>query len=518
LTTLMQQHRLTPTGTMASTERFCVQIPGRRVSRSCLFVGLMMVGAAGGCTVGPDFSAPAAPPERSYTAQSVSMVASAGARAEQQRVDMGGKLQTDWWTLLRSPELDQTVELALSNNKTVDIARANLAKATEEVTAARGALYPQVDAAGSLGRQKYGAQFLGPLASSFPAFSAYSAGVTVSYDLDVFGGNRRRIELAGADSDVQREALNAANLDVAGNTVMGALQTASIRDQIAVLGKVIASDEQNLRLVRTANLGGTATQIDVATAQSQLDHDHALLPPLQQQLAAAQDALATLVGRSPATWAAPEFSLARMSLPENIPLVVPSELVRARPDIRAAEAQLHAASAAVGIATADLYPRITLSAAVAEQGLFGGPAGAAWSLLGGLTAPIFHGGALSAARRAAVDAYQGAFAQYQQAVLDAFRQVADNLHGLSTSADAVKTERQALSSADAALRLTRLGYAAGDAGLIQVLDAQRLQQLAELSLVQARANRYIQTVNLFLAVGGGVADGTQRMAGRSPSR
>jgi NodT family efflux transporter outer membrane factor (OMF) lipoprotein len=186
---------------------------------------------------------------------------------------------------------------------------------------------------------------------------------------------------------------------------------------------------------------------------------------------------------------------------------VPSELVRSRPDIRAAEAQLHAASAAVGIATADLYPRITLSANIAEQGLLGGPAGAAWSLIGGITAPIFHGGALSARRRAAQDAYQAAFAQYQQTVLTAFRQIADTLHALQNGADAVMAQRQALNSATRALELNRENYTAGNTTVIQVLDAQRLQQLAELSLVQARTERFLQTVNLFVAAGGGLKAG-----------
>jgi NodT family efflux transporter outer membrane factor (OMF) lipoprotein len=196
-----------------------------------------------------------------------------------------------------------------------------------------------------------------------------------------------------------------------------------------------------------------------------------------------------------------------MSLPQDVPLVVPSELVRSRPDIRAAEAQLHAASAAVGIATADLYPRVTLSASIAEQGLLGGPAGAAWSVIGGITAPIFHGGALSASRRAAQDAYQAAFAQYQQTVLTAFRQIADTLHALQNGADAVMAQQHALSSATEALRLNREGYTAGTATILQVLDAQRLQQLAELSLVQARTERFLQTVNLFVAAGGGMKAG-----------
>ena len=424
---------------------------------------------------------------------------------DRQQVNLGSRLQTDWWTLLQSRDLDQTVVLALSNNKTLDIARANLAKASEAVKGAQGSLYPQIDVSGQLGRQQYGAAFMGPLVSGFPPYSWYSGGMSVTYDLDIFGGDRRRIELASADSEVQQENLNSAMLSVAGNVVIDVLQLGSIHDQIAVVEKVVSSDEQTLQLVRSANVNGAATNIDVATAQSQLDRDRALLPPQRQLLAVAQDSLAALVGRSPAVWTAPETSLGTIRLPRNIPLVVPSELVRTRPDIRAAEAQLHAASAAVGVATADLYPRINLSAAISEQGLLGGPAGAAWSLLGGLTAPIFHGGALAASRHAAEDTYQAAFASYQQTVLTSFQQVADSLHGLGNAADAVTTERRALNSANEALRLTRIGYSTGSTTFTQVLDAQRLQQLAELSLVQAQTDRFIQTVNLFLAVGGGVA-------------
>jgi NodT family efflux transporter outer membrane factor (OMF) lipoprotein len=364
-----------------------------------------------------------------------------------QQMHLGGTLDADWWTRLRSPELDRTVSLALSSNRTLEVARANLSKASEGINVARAGLFPQLDATGGLARQKYGATFLGPEAATFPAFSAYNAGVGVSYDLDVFGRTRRSIELAAADQDVQQEALRAAQLSIASDTVLEALQIASTRAQIDVANSVVASDQRTLGLVRARRAAGAASDQDVTTAQSQLDRDRAFLPALRQQLSVAQDALATLVGSSPADWSAPDFSLDGMSLPQDVPLIVPSELVRSRPDIRATEAQLHAASAAVGIATADLYPRISLSANIAEQGLTGGPAGAAWGLIGGITAPIFHGGALSAQRRAAQDAYQAAFAQYQQTVLTGFRQIADTLHALQNGADAVVAQRQALNSA-----------------------------------------------------------------------
>jgi NodT family efflux transporter outer membrane factor (OMF) lipoprotein len=471
--------------------------------------GLLMALSLGGCAVGPDFKSAVPPKDRDYVREPVTT----NSGETEQRVVTGTNLQADWWRMLKSPELDRVVEQALANNWSLEAARANLTKAEEGIAAARGGLFPQLDAVAGAGRTKYGASFLGPEAFTFPVFSAYTGGGVVSYDLDVFGGQRRQIEFAAANADVQKEVVNAAHLSVAGDTVLEALQIASIRSQIEVTQSVIASDQQNLGLVQKANATGVATQMDVTTAQSQLDSDRAMLPPLHQRLNVAQDALATLVGASPAAWTAPDFNLATLTLPAEIPLVVPSELVRARPDIRAAQAQLHAANAAVGMATADMYPHFTLSAAISEEGLFSGPAGAAWSLVGGLTAPVFHGGALSAHRRQAQDAYKATFAQYQQTVLTAFSQVADSLHGLSNSADEVRTEQQALDSASAALRLTRLGYSVGNAGIVQVLDAQRLQQLAELRLVRARTTRYIQTVSLILATGGGVVESLPRSSG-----
>jgi NodT family efflux transporter outer membrane factor (OMF) lipoprotein len=482
------------------------------ILRSTLAAALLANLSLIGCAVGPDYAAPARPAEQGYLPESATAPVPPGRGETGQSVSLGAPLQADWWTRLGSPELDETVTLALGNNRTIDSARANVARAGQLIKAARGGLYPQVDAAAGLAGRQYGASFLGPEASTFPAYSAYTGGLAVSYDLDVFGETHRKIELAGADADVQGEALNAVRLTVAGDTVMAALRYAAIRAQIDVVQKVVASDQQNITLVRAAHGAGVASEMDVTTAQSQLDRDRALLPPLRQQLAVTRDALAVLVGRSPASWTPPEFDLGKMTLPQDIPLAIPSDLVRARPDIRAAEARLRAANAAVGIATADLYPHITLSGAIAAEGLMSGPAAAAWSLLGGLTAPIFHGGELSARKRAAQAAYQAAFADYQQIVLVAFQQIADNLHGMANAAEAVRTERQALDSASAALRLTRLGYGVGNAGIVQVLDAQRLQQLAELNLVQARTQRYVVTVNLFVASGGGLADPPKQMA------
>lgn len=472
------------------------------------FLSLLALAPAGAGAVGPNYVAPARPAETAYLAHPVTDLGQPGADEQLQHLTVGPSPDAQWWTRFGSPELNRTVGLALANNWSIEAANADLAAANQRVKVARGGLYPQIDAGGGIGRSQYGASFLGPEAQTFPIFSYDTVGLNIKYDLDLFGGTHRKIERSNAMAAFQREALNAAHVSVAENAVVEAVEIASVRAQIDALGQVVASDQQTLDLVKAARGVGAVSDIDVTSAQSQLDRDRTLLPPLVQRLNAAQDALPLLVGKSPSLWSAPDFTLAGLTLPDDLPVAVPSELIRARPDIRAAESQLHAASAAVGVATADLYPKITLSASIAEEGVIGGGYGPAWNLLGGLTAPIFHGGALTAQRHAEQEAYRAAFAQYQQTVLTSFGQVGTTLHALANDAEAVRTQKQALASAQKALRLTRLGYGVGNAGIVQVLEAQRLEQLAEFGLVQARAQRYLDTVRFFVVAGGGVEPAT----------
>ena len=233
---------------------------------------------------------------------------------------------------------------------------------------------------------------------------------------------------------------------------------------------------------------------------------------IYHQLALARHALAVLVGQTPADWSPPDFELGEITLPRELPVSLPSELVHSRPDILAAEAQLHAATAAVGIATANLYPQITLTASGGQQAL---PAaarqlfdrsGAAWSLISGLTAPIFDGGTLRADRRAAIDELHASAERYQQAVLGSFGQVADVLDALSQDAANLSAQTRALAAAQSSLELSRESYSAGNSGVLQVLDAQRQRQRqrqqAQLGFVRAHAQQYLHTTQLFLALGG----------------
>jgi NodT family efflux transporter outer membrane factor (OMF) lipoprotein len=460
---------------------------------------------AAGCASGLRYVRPADPQESGYTQTSATEAPPAGrVGTAVQHVSLGKGPPDAWWTLLGSEQINRLVALALQNNQSLAGAQAHLAAARERIRGARGALYPQVDAAAGVQRTRFGATVLGPLAKDFPLFSAYAAGAEVSYDLDLFGGTRSRVEQATATAQYESAEFGAVTLSVSGNVVIEVLQIAELRAQIHVMEEIVADDEHMLDLIRAAREAGAVSEMDVLSARSQADHDRTFLPPLQQQLSAAQDALASLSGVAPSNWAPIEVELATVRLAGDLPVALPSELVHRRPDIGAAEAQLHAASAAVGVATANLYPHFALSARIGEEGLLGGPSEIAWSVLGGLTAPVFHGGALTAERRAAQDEYQAAFAAYRQTVLNAFSQVAVSLQALGNDAESLRTQRRALDSASASLALTKQAYAAGNAGYVQVLDAQRLHQQAQLGQVQACSQRYVDAVKLLLAAGGRV--------------
>jgi len=448
------------------------------------------------CSVGPDFKAPDAPIVSSYTAEPAALPAD-------QRLAETQALRADWWALLQSPELDRVVDQAVDGNWTLAAVKARLARASEGIRVASGKLYPQVDAGADIARNQIGASTLGREAKGFPLFSAYGAGATVSYDFDLFGKTRRSVEQAEAEADVARDEVDAALLTLTGNVALQAVEIASLNGQLEVVAKILDSDRQTLELVKKARGTGGVTDIDVLAAQSQLDRDETLVAPLRQRLAAARDALATLAGKAPADFKAPDFTLRGFTLPAELPVAVPSKLVEARPDIRAAEARLHASSAAIGVAEAALYPDISLSGNLTEQGLTGGPAGPAWGILGGITLPVFHGGELTARKKAAEDDYQASLAEYRQTVVAAFGQVADTLHALGNDSDQLAAETRSIDLAGRALTLTRLGYGVGNASVVQVLDAQRQSEQAELGAVRATAQRYADTIKLFLAMGGG---------------
>jgi NodT family efflux transporter outer membrane factor (OMF) lipoprotein len=460
-----------------------------------------------GCVAGPNFSTPSSPqPQRYLGAGAAGATGSVGGAGSALQFDSTLPMPAQWWSLLQSPQLDATIRAALAGNRDLAAARARLAQAQELIGVSEAALYPRVDLDASAGRVKYGPAFLGP--EKLPPFTFYSVGPNVSYAFDFAGGTRRSVEQQRALAQSQQQQLQAAVLALSGNVAMQALAAAAARTQIDTLTAVLNDDRRNLQLVQDSFDAGEATRVDILNAQSQLAADQTLMPPLRRQLSAAEDALALLVGRTPAAWAAPTFQLDQFHLPSRLPLVLPSELAHRRPDIQAAEARLHAATAAVGVASANLYPQINLSAnaslgATVLQALFNA-SGIGAGITAGLTQPLFNHGALRAKQRAAVDEMHAALADYQASVLGAFRQVADALQGLDHDRELLDSERSALATSTQNLDLTRQSYSAGNSGVLLVLDAQRQNQQARLGLVRAQAQRLQDAVQLLLALGGRV--------------
>lgn len=463
-------------------------------------VAAMIAAALCGCTVGPDFLRP-----ETQTAPTYAAPGDAPAPADQ-AVALGKDLPADWWRAFQAPALDALVTQAFADNQTVAAAQARLDAAKEAVNAARGALQPEVTLGADVGRQKYGQALFGPAPFTIPAFTYYTIGPSAKFPLDLFGGGRRNVEAKAAWTEAKASELDAAYLSLAGGVATQAMAAAAAREQLGVLEAVIADDQRNVDLVRKAVDIGSGTRTQLLTAQSQLAADRTLLPALRQQEAVARHALAILVGKAPADWTPPDFALAEFTLPAEIPASLPSALARRRPDIRAAEARLHVASAEIGVATANLYPDIDLVGTLTQQALTPGAlfeSGAtAWSIAANITQPLFDGGRRSAEKRAAVARYHEALANYRQAILTSFQDVADRLQALANDADQLQAQDEATRTAASALDLARRSYQAGNSGIIDVLDAQRLYAQAESGLARARAQRLIDTVALYLALGG----------------
>ncbi len=482
--------------------------PSRRAAAQSA-VGALLAGLLAACSVGPRFVPPPAPGAVNYMPAGATLRLTAGSGEPAQNLAAGERVPADWWELFHSPVLDDVVRRAIAGSPTIEAAQATLAEAQQTVLEVRGGYYPQLDLGAAAFRQKGPAFALGllPARSGLPIFNLYTLGPTLSFSPDVFGLTGRRLERQQALAQLEVCRLAAAQLGVTGNAVTQALSIGALRLQLGAAAEIAAEDEQNVELVERKFAAGKAPRMDLLTARTQLANDRSLLPVLGQQLAAAEDALAVLVGKAPGEWQPPSFELGEFTLPAQLPLVLPSALVRRRPDILAAEAQLHADSAAIGVATAELYPNIDLSASLDAASLTTGALfdrnTAVWSLGGGLTAPIFHGGALRAQRRAALEGYRASLALYRETVLQAFGQVSDTLRALGHDAELVEDSHGALDAAREALDLQRIGYAAGKSDVLRLIDAERSYQQARLGYARATAQRYVDSAQLLVALGGG---------------
>jgi NodT family efflux transporter outer membrane factor (OMF) lipoprotein len=447
-----------------------------------------------GCSAGPSFTRPALTLPERYTAE-------AGA----QQIELGREIEGEWWALFGSEPMKSIVDEALERNRSLSAASAALAEARENLSAVAGTRYPELAMTAGVGRQKYGDEFLGGF-FKLPAFTYFAIGPTLSYQLDYTGGVKRSIERQAALAERARDELDAAYLSVTGEAILQALSIAARKAQLATLESLIVEDEHTLQLVQTALDEGSVPRADLVTARSQLASDRTRLPPLRQELARARHALALVLGKSAAEPQPPDLDLDTLRLPAALPVSLPSELVHRRPDILAAEAELHAATSAVGMAASNLYPKITLSGSLGQQSNVGDQlfnrGNDAWSLLGGLTAPLFDGGTLRAEHRRAEAALRASTARYQQTVLEAFRQVADALDALGHDAEELDAQTEARAAAQSNLEFARASYAEGAGSILRVIDAERQLEQSRLGYVQAVAQRYLDTVELFVALGG----------------
>ena len=486
-------------------------IPQGRAPRALRHYAALSLAAAlaGGCAVGPDFKRPQAPQTDSYTATPLppKTAASEGPAGAAQTYVNGADIPAQWWTLFHSDKLNALVEQALKSSPDVVAAQAALREAHENVLAQEGSFFPSFDGNGSAARQKINDASYGVPGGGSSIYNLYNATVNVSYTLDIWGGVRRGVEAQQAQAEYEKFQLEGTYLTLSSNVVTTAIQEASLRAQIEATGQIIAADRKQLETVqRQLGLGG-ASRLDVLTQQTQLANELATLPPLQKQLQQNRDLLAVLLGQLPSQQPDVQFELADLQLPQDLPLSVPSQLVAQRPDVRAQESLLHQASAQVGVATANMLPQVTIS------GQFGGTstnfsdllksASNVWTLTGGVTQPIFHGGELIHKKRAAVAAYDQADAQYRGTVLTAFRNVADALHALNADAEALNQQNLATEAAADTLKVSRSRYTAGSISPLDLLVVERTYQQARIAQLQAQAARYADTAALFQALGGG---------------
>ena len=473
------------------------------------FIATVASSLIAGCAVGPNFKKPAAPDVSDYTASPLpaAVTSTDVSGGEAQRFAKGGEIAADWWTLFHSAPLNELINSSLTNNHDLKAAQAALTVARENVLAQKGVYYPSVSASFSGTRQRLSGQIAPTLSSNAFLFNLFTPQVSVSYVPDVFGLNRRTVESLQAQEQEVRFQMLATYTTLTANVVVTAIQVASLQTQIEATRELVTLNSDMVKILQYQFDKGYANRLDLAAQESQLAQINATLPPLLKQLAQQQDSLAALAGRFPNQAAAPQFELASLQLPQDLPVSLPSQLVAQRPDVLQAEANLHDASAKIGIATANRLPNIVLSAnagssAAAIDQLFTSGTGF-WGLGVEATAPIFQGGTLLHQERAAKAAYVQAAEQYRSTVLTAFQNVADTLVALEQDADGLNAAAAAANAAkttmDLAERQVKDGYAAN----LALLNAEQTYQQSRIDLVQAQANRYADTAALFQALGGG---------------
>jgi NodT family efflux transporter outer membrane factor (OMF) lipoprotein len=483
--------------------------PRIRLAR-CLAAALLAGVSA--CAVGPNFHRPAPPQASDYgTAPSKgATVASPGAGGAAQTLTPGLDIPAQWWKLFQSEKLTALVAQSLEGNPNLAAAQAALRQAQDLYKAQRASLLPVVQGSFDAQRARNPVLTLAnptSLPQANPYYNLFTAQLSLSYMPDVFGGLRRSLEATRAGVAATRFQLIATYVTLSSNVVVTAVGEGSLRGQIAATERLVELQHRLTETVKRRRALGTASDLDLLAQQAAEAQTAATLPPLEKQLGQTRDALTALLGRLPSQEPAETFTLDELTLPTDLPVSLPSRLIEQRPDVRAAEENLHAASAQVGVALADMLPQFTISAdtgsaALAINKLFT-PYTGFWDVGASLTQTLFDAGALIYRHRAADEALDEAAAQYRAAVILACQNVADTLRALKADADGLKATADAEVAAKAAFELARRQFELGTISEVALLNAEQTLRQAELALVQARANRYADTAGLFQALGGG---------------
>lgn len=464
------------------------------------------------CMVGPNFHSP--PPPKTTTLTQTPLpkktvrIPKASKAGQAQYFDQQQSVIADWWTLFHSQKLNELILQGIAHSPNLAAAEHTLIEARENLNAQIGnLLFPQANLNLSMARDKTSGLLFGSNSSPSSIFTVYNTSASVSYPLDIFGGNRRQVEATAAQVDYARYELLASYITLSTNIVTTSIATSSLEAQIQAVKSLIHDQTQMLAIVQKQFRLGGASEDNVLSQQTELANTLALLPPLESALAQSQSSLAVLIGVFPSENTSPIISLDSLALPTHLPLSLPSNIVKQRPDIQASEASLHQASAQIGVATANLLPQISINGsfgwvASSPNQLFK-PASEIWGIGGQLLQPLFHGGALLAARRAAIAAFNVSYDQYRQTVLQSFKNVSDVLYALDNDAQTFKAYKLAEVSAKETYLITSKQYKLGGASYLNLLTAESQYEQARINSIKAQAARYSDTAGLFQALGGG---------------
>lgn len=506
-----------------------------RIPRQTLRLALaLLLNAASlsldGCAVGPDFQSPPPPDAERFTPEKIS-------RVDDLKLVAGGDVPQRWWETFRSKKLDRLIQASISRNPTLQAAEAAIKSSYYVAEAQKGQFLPQAGLNSNdsvflqSNNRSYGAINQSVFNQSFPypgnvlsgiavpnmptntpnaVYSLFLKQLTVAYTLDVWGQNRRAVEALEAQTDAQRHQYEAAYLALTTNVVVAAVQEATLRAQLEAVEKVVKIERELLDLFQKQRGVGWASEADVLTQEAALAQSLQLIPPLRKQIAMQRDLITALAGRYSDDQVTETFKLSDLTPPHALPVSLPSKLVRQRPDIRAAEALLHSASAQVGVAVAARLPTVTLSAnpgfsAFKLAQLFA-PGTQFYTLAADVAHPLFTGFALENQQKAAEAALEQAGAQYKQTVITAFQNVADALRAIQSDTEAINAAAYAERVTSKNLEIVRGQLKIGSVSVLAVLNAQQTYLLAIVSLAQARGNRLADIAGLFMALGGGWRD------------